>query len=261
MCRSTMGCSGVGRVGDCSPVWRGRGGRSIETSWPTAFGLNRLPRTWERTLSGVITRLRAGLAEAGVKGDVITFVDGRYSLIGGGDVQVDVRDAACDLAAAREAADRNDFEGARAGAEGVLDVFRLPLLPGEDAGWVDVARARHGALLLDALDLLGRCRTARRVVRVGGGAAREAVHCEPLREAGHQRLLRALMAKGDHAAVLTAYAACRRVLAEELGVSPSPETEAIYREALGVESDVACRARCSGGPEWWGPHTVPADTR
>ena len=32
-----------------------------------------LPRTWERTLSGVITRLRAGLVAAGVQGDVVTF--------------------------------------------------------------------------------------------------------------------------------------------------------------------------------------------
>ena len=45
------------------------------------------------------------------------------------------------------------------------------------------------------------------------------------------------MAEGDHAAVLTAYAACRRVLSEELGASPSSDTEGIYREALGVDPD------------------------
>ena len=149
---STMGCSAVGRV-RCFRVWLGRGGGHRD-ELADGIWLESLPRTWERTLSGVVTRLRAGLSEAGVRGDIISFVDGRYSLVGGGDVHVDVRDAACGLVVAREAAVRNDFEGARAGAEAVLDVFRLPLLPGEDAGWVDVARARHGAALLDALDLL-----------------------------------------------------------------------------------------------------------
>ena len=128
-----------------------------------------------------------------------------------------------------------------------MDVFRLPLLPGEDAGWVDVARARHGATLLDALDGWPMRGCAPSGTWWRRRVAREAVHCEPLHEAGHQRLLRVLMAKGDHAAVVTAYTACRRVLAEELGVSPSPDTEAIYRQALGVESDVAAVRRCCRG--------------
>ena len=57
------------------------------------------------------------------------------------------------------------------------------------------------------------------------------------------------MAKGDHAAVVTAYTAFRRVLAEELGVSPSTDTEAIYRQALGVESDVAAVPGAVAAPE------------
>ena len=104
-------CSGVGRVGRLLArlAWEGREVHRDELA--DGIWLESLPRTWERTLSGVITRLRVGLAEAGVRGDVITFVDGRYSLVGGGDVHVDVRDAECDLVAAREAADRNDFRG------------------------------------------------------------------------------------------------------------------------------------------------------
>lgn len=178
-----------------------------------------------------ITRLRAGLKEAGIRGEIITYLDGRYSRIGGGDVHVDVRDAGLDVVAAQDAADRGDLERARALAEDVLGVARAPLLPGEDAGWVDVARARHRALLLDALDALADVGLRSRSYVVAERAAREAVHYEPLREAAHQRLLRALAARGDQAAALTAYAACRRLLAEELGVGPSRETEAIYHEA------------------------------
>jgi WD40 repeat protein/DNA-binding SARP family transcriptional activator len=217
-------------------AWEGRAVHRDELA--DGMWLESLPRTWERTLSGVITRLRAGLKEAGVRGDIVTYLDGCYWLIGGGDLHVDVRDAGLDLVAAREAADRGDLERARALAENVLEVARAPLLPGEDAGWVDVARARHRALLLDALDALADVGLSARSYVLAERAAREAVHCEPLREAGHQRLLRALAAKGDHAAALTAYGACRRLLADELGVSPSRETETIYGELLGVEPDV-----------------------
>jgi WD40 repeat protein/DNA-binding SARP family transcriptional activator len=227
-------------------AWEGRAVHRDELA--DGMWLESLPRTWERTLSGVITRLRAGLKEAGVGGDIVTYLDGRYRLIGGGDVHVDVRDAGLDLVAACEAADRGDLERARVLAEDVLEVARAPLLPGEVAGWVDVARALHRALLLDTLDALADVGLRGRSYMLAERAAREAVHYEPLREAGHQRLLRALVAKGDHAAALTAYAACRRLLAEELGVGPSPETEAIYHEALGVEPDVHVDATIADGP-------------
>ncbi len=230
---SMMVCSEEGRVEDCLPGWPGRGRAVHRDELADGIWLERLPRTWERTLSGVITRLRLGLADAGVSGDVVTFVDGRYLLAGGGDVHVDVRDARRDLVASREAADRGDFEGARTLAEGVLRVARLPLLPGEDAAWVDVARDRHRALLQDALGVVADAGLNAGWHVLAEEAAREAVHTEPLREAGHQRLLSVLAAKGDHAAVVTAYSACRRLLVEELGLSPSPETEAIYRRSLG----------------------------
>ena len=64
---------------------------------------------------------------------------------------------------------------------------------------------------------------------------REAIHWDPLREEGHRRLLKVLAAKGDHAAVHQAYSSLRQLLGEELGVSPSPSTEAAFLEALGTE--------------------------
>ena len=227
-------------------AWEGRAVHRDELA--DGIWLERLPRTWERTLSGVITRLRIGLTDAGVLGDVITFVDGRYSLIGGGDVHIDVRDAGHDLVAAREAADRGDLECARLLADGVLQVARLPLLPGEDAEWVDVARIRHRTLLQDALDVVVDAGLRAGSYALAEGAAREAVHSEPLREAGHQRLLGVLAAQGDHAAVVTAYSACRQLLVEELGLSPSPETDAIYRQSLGAEPGDVDVASDHGAP-------------
>lgn len=60
-------------------------------------------------------------------------------------------------------------------------------------------------------------------------AAVEGVAAEPSRESGHRLLIQAHLARGDRAAAVRALAACRVALAEELGVTPSAETEALLR--------------------------------
>lgn len=52
---------------------------------------------------------------------------------------------------------------------------------------------------------------------------------EPFHETGWQRLMSAHAAGGNRAEALRVYARCKDLLAEELGVAPSPETEAIAR--------------------------------
>ncbi len=50
---------------------------------------------------------------------------------------------------------------------------------------------------------------------------------EPLRELGHRLVMRLHYLRGDRAAALDAYARCRKLLDDELGTAPSPETEAL----------------------------------
>ena len=57
--------------------------------------------------------------------------------------------------------------------------------------------------------------------------AREVVELEPFRETGWQALMRAYAGGGNRAQALRAYEACRKLLADELRVAPSPETDAI----------------------------------
>jgi DNA-binding SARP family transcriptional activator len=65
--------------------------------------------------------------------------------------------------------------------------------------------------------------------------AREVVDLEPFHETGWQRLMRAHAGGGNRAEALRAYARCKKLLADELGVAPSPETQAIAR-ALSAKS-------------------------
>ena len=60
-------------------------------------------------------------------------------------------------------------------------------------------------------------------------AQAERIELEPFRETGWQQLLLALAGAGNRAEALRAYAECRALLAKELGVTPSPETEALVK--------------------------------
>jgi DNA-binding SARP family transcriptional activator len=62
--------------------------------------------------------------------------------------------------------------------------------------------------------------------------AREAVAIEPFRETSYQLLMRAHAAVGNRAEALRVYERCRNLLSEELGVPPSPQTEAVYLDVL-----------------------------
>jgi DNA-binding SARP family transcriptional activator/predicted ATPase len=56
------------------------------------------------------------------------------------------------------------------------------------------------------------------------------IELEPWDEAAHQQLMRALALGGRRGAALGQYEACRRQLAEELGVEPSTETTRLYEQ-------------------------------
>ena len=58
--------------------------------------------------------------------------------------------------------------------------------------------------------------------------ANQAVAAAPLRESAHRCRIAAHAAAGNRAEALRAYQDLRRVLAEELGVDPSEESEAAY---------------------------------
>ncbi len=51
----------------------------------------------------------------------------------------------------------------------------------------------------------------------------------PYREEAHRQLMRILARTGQRSAALAQYQTCRRIVAEEFGVEPSPQTQALYK--------------------------------
>jgi len=197
-----------------------------------------LPRTWDTALRGLISRIRAVLAAAGLPPtEALTTAFGCYQLHLPAGTSVDVEEAAqaleravADIAAGRPGP-------GRAAAEEALATAARQFLPGASGPWVEQRQAELSELRVRALEVVADACTA---TGAGAGAAaaaaaEEAVALEPLRESAYVRLMAAEAAAGNRGEALRAYERCRVVLAEELGVNPSPRTEAAYLALLGEE--------------------------
>jgi WD40 repeat protein len=119
-----------------------------------AIWATKRPRTWETTLSALVSRLRSAFARVGVAGDAFAFDSGVYRFSAPSHVHVDVRDAIDAMKRAREAVVHGDTAEARALAQAVAAHFRGPVLPGEDSEPVRDARRQITEVQQEALALL-----------------------------------------------------------------------------------------------------------
>lgn len=194
-----------------------------------------LPRSWETSLRGVALRLRGLLGAAGVPAEALTSAYGCWQLQLPAETVIDVETVPADLARAEEALAGGRAVEARALAERAGAVAGRGFLPEAAGAWVERRQAELRELHQRALE------TASGAAAAAGdwaGAlhwAEEAAEGAPLRESAHLRLMEAHAGAGNRGEALRAYERCRRLLAEELGVSPSPSTETAYVALLGDE--------------------------
>ena len=145
-----------------------------------------------------------------------------------------------DLDALEEYADEADrrladgaVAAARAAASAGLSLLRGSLFADEpDAPWADAARTVADRLTARLFQ------TAASAALAGGDwasateLANRILQIDPFDEAGLRVLMEGLVHSGRPASTLAAYASMRERLAEDLGVSPSPMTEALHTAIL-----------------------------
>jgi DNA-binding SARP family transcriptional activator len=101
------------------------------------------------------------------------------------------------------------------------------LLAGEEGEWLEGLRRRMADVRLRALETLAEVWIEQGDAALAARDAAEAIEIDPYRESAHRLLIRAHLAAGDRGAAARALEACRRVLEEDLGVTPSPATLAL----------------------------------
>ena len=195
------------------------------------------PPTRDKALSVLVSKLRVVLAESGLDGArALTAPFGCYRLDLPDGTWVDVLAAESAAQEAEKSLETNDPESATAAAALAESVTRNPFLPGDEGPWVDEKRRELAEVRVRAMSALAEAclRTGKptEAVRWAGLV----VEAEPFRESGYRLLMEAHVATGNRGEALRVYEHCRRLLAEELGAYPSPETESIYRGLLEAPS-------------------------
>lgn len=199
-----------------------------EIVWPTAQ-----PRSWETALSAIISNLRALLGRAGhTRPELISAVSGCYRMQLPADTWIDC-EAAVDGIDRAEGALRAGDPAAAYGWAGIAAcIARRTFLPGESGAWAEQQRAVLQNVLLRALECYAAIFLWNREYQLAARMVEEALRLEPYREHSYQQLMRILAGSGNRAEAVRVYQRCRRLLSEELGIEPAPQTEAAYLEIL-----------------------------
>lgn len=120
----------------------------------------------------------------------------------------------------------NELHAAEIAAlEEAVAVYAGDLLEGFYDDWILVERDRIRRAYGGALTMLMRHHAEAAHPEVSLAFACRLLAVDPLREEAHRAVIRGYAAIGERELALRQYAACRAILAAELGVTPSPETE------------------------------------
>jgi DNA-binding SARP family transcriptional activator len=191
------------------------------------------PDAVDASLNALVSKLRRYLDAAQMDGaSVLQGSHGTYSLQLPSDSWMDVEQAELSFHEAEVAARRHDMPALYLASLVAGAVAARPFLPGEDLPWIVAQRGRLRTILTRTLDFRSEFYQWHGEPDLALKAAREAVAVEPLRESGHLRLMHLLRDQGNRAEALQVYERCRILLRDELGVSPSSETEALYMTLL-----------------------------
>ena len=191
------------------------------------------PATWDKALTVLVSKLRSLLTEAGLDGPrALTAAFGCYRLELPEGTWIDAVAAADAADEAERALAAGDPAAAKPAALLAESLTRRAFLPGDNGEWVEDKRRELADIRSRAVTAL-----ADACLRTGAGGeaagwAQQAIELEPFRETGYRLLMEAHAADGNRAEALRVYERCRRLLADELGAYPSPETESVYQRLL-----------------------------
>jgi len=195
----------------------------VEALWPGQH-----PFATEIGLNALICKLRKILGQG--------VIAGRSSLRLhlAVDAWVDVETAAKAVHQAESQVALGEWKRAWGPSLVALFIAERDFLPGEEAPWIDEQRDHLADVRLRALEAHAAAAfgTGGTELPAAVRAGRQLIRLVPLRESGYRVLMQALACQDNVAEALSVYANLRQVLRDELGVSPSPKTQALYNQLL-----------------------------
>jgi SARP family transcriptional regulator, regulator of embCAB operon len=204
-------------------------GELVEVIWP-----DQPPQDIETGLSAILSKLRAALKKMRWLPSEAT-IDVRSSSIGirlPPQTWVDIEDAANAIDEAEGALRAGDPAKAWGFANVVVSIARRPFLTDHDAPWIEARRVMQRTLLTRGLQCLATASESSGEPSLAIQYATAVLDLEPFRETAYQQLMRLHATMGNRAEALRVFGQCRKLLRDELGASPSPQTEAVFLKIL-----------------------------
>jgi DNA-binding SARP family transcriptional activator len=161
--------------------------------------------------------------------DVLIHKGGHYRVNPALNLQYDVLDFVGSLVEARTA------EGVEAEEswQYAIDLYRGDYLQGHDDAWIIARRADFREGYLEALTELARIRQAQGEDELALGLFLRAVSESPNREDLHREVIYLYGQLGRRSEAAEHYQNLKKTMEERYSISPSPETRAVYQEAIG----------------------------
>lgn len=179
--------------------------------WPDAS-----PNELRTRFKNSIYRLRSALSE-----EVVRFDDNLYYFNRGFDYEYDVENFKGKLNQAQLATEATARMNAYMAA---LNIYRGPYLPGVDGVWAAIERENLEHRFQEAALELARLQLEAGELSAALQTSQRALERDSCREDAHRLAMQIFAAMGNRAGVVHQYERCERLLLEELGVPPSPQT-------------------------------------
>jgi DNA-binding SARP family transcriptional activator len=188
------------------------------------------PRAWASALSAVVSRLRSRLTRPQLAslGLNISGRFGQYRLDAPADMWVDVETAAHYLDVAEGCLRLGNPRGAFGASWTAAGIAARPFLSGNDCPWTDEQRRMLERIRVRALTCLAEVWLASEEWALAVEAGTQVLSIDPFYERPYRLLMEAHVHSGNPAQALLVYERLRAFLAEELGASPSRETEELH---------------------------------
>ncbi len=200
----------------------------------TAIWGDEAPGAWDDDLNALISRLRAALRPAATAGVAIRGEPGRYTLEVPADAFVDFERCWRALLRAEVSLREGDIPNALMEALIARSAASRGFLVGESGSWIEAQRRALADTELQAIELAAEAELRTGKAMAAHRLGRELVGLDPLRESGYRLLMRALAASGNRALAVRIMEECRAALREQVGATPSAETERVFRESAGL---------------------------
>jgi DNA-binding SARP family transcriptional activator len=189
------------------------------------------PAAIEKNFHPTISHIRKALnSQQPLKQNFILFRDGAYQLNPDFSYRIDTEEFSENFAAARAAKKEGDSGKLREALEAAYGIYRGDFMTGVYEDWAEEQRQHYSELFVRVVNALAKLSVSEKRWNDALRYAREALSTDPYREDLHRMVMKVLAVQSKPAAIKKHYENMQRVLKDELGVPPAPETERLFRE-------------------------------